>query len=298
MCNIAWSPSHNIEIFSGGDAQAHSNLRMKTTCPAEQSTMYRCEATSLEGFVKQLAVTYVARSKCFFYVTGTVSPRLLPAQHDRRIVEKYDLNISRFTRSRRKRTGIAAVHYLRYQNFWVLLAGYGTHKFFDLNSQSDPTTGERTPQFRDIRKRPLSVWFNWRREWLAYAIGYSGGKARVGIEQKRSYPRLKAHFVEMSTKRSLAWLIDEFYHIPFEPYGPVLRQLHAIKRAVNRARRIAGISGRVPDEAIPARRRRVCVFDGPSVAQWHATHSIPVSRERESHETHEYQEHRELAKAA
>ena len=49
---------------------------------------YRCEATSVAGFVQQLAVAYVGRGY-FFYVTGELPERKDPRAVDRRIIEKY-----------------------------------------------------------------------------------------------------------------------------------------------------------------------------------------------------------------
>ena len=47
--------------------------------------MYRCEATSLAGFVQQIAVSYVANGY-YFYVLGRVpdrkDPRAQPARKD------------------------------------------------------------------------------------------------------------------------------------------------------------------------------------------------------------------------
>ena len=224
---------------------------------------YRCEATSIQGFIKQFAVTYVGRCRCFFYVTGVVSQRLSPAEHDRRMIAKYGLNISRFTRSRRKRAGHAPVHYLRYGDFWVLLCGAGRHKFFELQAGYDRETGQRISQYSDIRQKPAKVWFDWRGERLAYSIAYANGKARVQIERS-SYLQLKAYFLDRATKASVAELIDCFWQVPFEPYGRVIQQLFCIKRAVDRARKTAGLSSPLPNEAIPTRRRPVCVFESQS----------------------------------
>ena len=231
--------------------------------PSRVRQPYRCEATSLQGFIKQLAVTYVGRSRCFFYVTGSVSPRLSPAEHDRRLIDKYSVDISRFTRSRRKRAGIAPVHYLRYGSFWVLLCGKGKHRFFDSHRHFDAGAGDRVPMYRDLRKEPLKVWFDCHGERLAYAISYSNDKARVQIE-RRSYLVLKSYFVDIATKRSTDELIDAFWRIPFEPYGRVIYQLFCIKRAVDRARKVAGLPGPLPNDAIPTRRRPVTVFEQPA----------------------------------
>ena len=235
-----------------------------------KSSRYRCEAKSLEGFIKQLAVTYVGRCHCFFYVTGTVSPRLSPAEHDQRMISKYGLAISRFTRSRRKRAGHAPAHYLRYGEFWVLLCGLGTHAFFDLHTTND-SQGNRVTQFQDVRQTPLKVWFDWRGERLAYSIAYRNGKSRVQIERS-SYLQLKAYFLDRATKSSVDQLVDLFWQVPFEPYGRVIQQLFCIKRAVDKVRKTAGRRSPLPNEVIPTRRRPVRVFETESVAK----HDVPA----------------------
>lgn len=51
---------------------------------------YKWKATTLEGFIQQLAVAYVAR-KYFFYVTGRVPERRSAAEHDERMLAKFDV---------------------------------------------------------------------------------------------------------------------------------------------------------------------------------------------------------------
>ena len=70
-----------------------------------RSPNYKWEATSLEGFIQQLAVAYIAR-RYFFYVSGCVPGRLSTPEHDRRMVKKFDVARSKWSRYRRtKRTG-------------------------------------------------------------------------------------------------------------------------------------------------------------------------------------------------
>src|SRR5438270_14075747 len=90
---------------------------------------YRCEATSLEGFLQQLAVCYVGRGY-WFYVTGFIPPDKDPRSVDRKLIEQYGIEISKWSRARRKRAGIASVQYIRFRQFFVLLATEGKHRFF------------------------------------------------------------------------------------------------------------------------------------------------------------------------
>jgi hypothetical protein len=106
---------------------------------------YRYEATSVEGFVQQLAVAYIAHG-FYFYVTGVVPERKDPAAVDRKLLEKYGVSMSKWTRARRKAEGLANVHYLRFERFWVLIASPGRgHLFFD------------EERFLDVRELPSEM---------------------------------------------------------------------------------------------------------------------------------------------
>src|ERR1017187_9525132 len=113
---------------------------------------YQFVATSVAGFVQQLAVNYVARGY-YFYVTGTIPEGKDPTKTDRKIMEQYGIDISKWARVRRKRAGLANVHYLRHDRFYVIIATHGEHAFFAAEQN----------QIRNIRKQPL--------HFCCYAIG-------------------------------------------------------------------------------------------------------------------------------
>ena len=56
---------------------------------------YRCVATSVAGFVQQLAVSYVAHGY-YFYVKGWIPERKTPARIDEKLVSKYGLDSETF----------------------------------------------------------------------------------------------------------------------------------------------------------------------------------------------------------
>ena len=209
---------------------------------------YRSEATSVEGFVQQIACCYL-RHGYWFYVTGRIPDRKSPEEIDRKLIEKYGIGVSESTRARRKRLGQANLQYLRFERFFVILATHGTHPFYDAEADS----------IRDIRRIPLL--------FEGYSISYRrGGRTRdgkpdpkshahVAIERRR-YLELRDHFLELASHRSADGLALQFYRIPFEPYAPVRRQLLNIHRAVNRARKRSGFAA-VPIEVVPLRRRVV-----------------------------------------
>jgi hypothetical protein len=205
--------------------------------------MYRCHAKSVEGFVQQLAVSYIGHGY-WFYVTGMIPAGKDAEAVDRKLVARYGIDISKWARARRKRGECANVHYLRHGNFFILIATYGQHAFFE---------GE--PNFRDVRRDPI--------RFHGYSIGYRKGadglfhpSVRIHIE---TYRAMKAHFLNMATHRSVEALSREFRSIPFAPYAPIRRQVLNILRAANRERKGAGLEP-VPTAALRLRRKPRKVF--------------------------------------
>ena len=215
---------------------------------------YRAVATSLVGFVQQIACCYL-RHGYWFYVTGNIPARKDPEAIDRKIIAKYGIDVSESTRARRKRAGRANLQYIRFDRLFVIMATKGEHEFFAIESRS----------IHDIRHIPLRVG--------GYCISYRrGGRTRSGerdvkwhahVEiERRRYLELKASLLDKATLRSAESLAMTFYRAPYEPYAPVRRQLLNIWRAVNRARRAANRPP-VPIEVLPLRRRIVRPFDQP-----------------------------------
>jgi hypothetical protein len=208
---------------------------------------YRCEATTVGGFIQQLAVSYIAHGY-FFYVCGFVPKGKDPRALDAKLVDKYEIDISKFSRYRRKNLGQANVQYLRFDRFFVLLATHGYHRFFFPQEE-----GGEGSLVRDVREHPI--------KYASYSVSArrrtgAGGKwvAHVGIEQG-TYRELKGGLLEIATRRGKLSLEREFYSLPFEPYAPVRRQLWAIFKRVNAARHQAGLE--LLDASCLRMRRRV-----------------------------------------
>lgn len=204
-----------------------------------QKDMYRCEATSLEGFVQQLAVSYVGNGY-FFYVTGQIPEGKDAGAVDAKLIARYGVDVSKWSRARKKQAGLANVQYIRFGRFFVLLATHGAHRFFR----------DEAKAIRDARRVPIKVG--------GYAVSYRGGHAHVRIDRE-TYKDLKAHLIELGLHRTAEPLIQELDALPFERYAPVRRQLLNILRAVNRARKTAGFS-RVGYECLRLCRRVVRPF--------------------------------------
>ena len=182
---------------------------------------YRCEATSVAGFVQQLAVSYIGRGY-FFYVCGEIPEKKDPRVVDENITGKYGIAIGKTARARRKASGFANIQYLRFERSFLLLATHGKHPFFDKEGSL----------IRDARKYPI--------KFGGYAVSYRSGHPHVRIEQ-RQYLELKAFFADIAVHRKAEWIAATLSRLPFEPYAPVRMQLHCILREINRRRGLAGI---------------------------------------------------------
>jgi len=190
-----------------------------------------------------LAIAYINHGY-WYYVTGEIPERKDPAKTDQKILEQYDIGISKWARARRKKAGLANLQYLRYQRFFVILATSGKHVFF-----------ENEPNFKDVRKEPI--------KFRGYSIGYGFGQGKwhpsVRIELSR-YKELKAYFEDIATHRSVDNLIKEFQSLRLLGYAPVRWQMFNILRAVNRKRKVTGFE-LVPYEAVHFKRPQVRPFD-------------------------------------
>lgn len=196
--------------------------------------MYRCRAVLLPAFIQQLAVAYVAHGY-WFYVKGWIPPSKDAEVVDRKLIEKYGIDVSKWERVRRKKASLANLHYLRHGRTFVLIATHGQHPFFE----------EEAAQIRDIRRVPFKLG--------GYSVSHRNGHASVRIDQE-TYRRLKVYLIDLALRRSAEHMAEEFRMLQFEPYAPIRRQLLNLLRAVNRARKRAGFDA-VPTECLRLRRK-------------------------------------------
>ena len=206
---------------------------------------YRC-AYSRDSFVRYLVTSLICRGY-WFYVTGIIPEGKDRESIDRKLIRKYDCEISRSARWRRKKNGQASVRYIRCGRFFVLIATKGRHRFFDEESG-----------IHDIRRVPLkfdgySISFRRDGRQSVRADGQLQYRVHVRIEAK-VYRELLAEFEYLATRLSTEALALRMYELPFQGYAPVRRQLHALHRAVNRKRRHAG-RPQIPRECLFLDRR-------------------------------------------
>jgi len=214
----------------------HSHLR-------KGAKPYQYAATSVEGFIQQLAVAYVSRSY-YFYVAGSVPDGADPRAVDRKLISKYGIRVSKYVRARQKKRGEAKVQYLRFGRFFLLLATKGEHRFF-----KDETS------IKDVRRTPI--------RFAGYSVGVGrgrDGKAHASVRiDAIEFQFLKRRFLGMALSTHFEVMAARFGALQFAPYAPVRKQYVRLLRQVNRARRVAGLE-RIPLQVLPLRRRPVRPF--------------------------------------
>ena len=215
-------------------------------------TKYRAEATSVEGFIQQIACCYL-RHGYWFFVQGRITKNKSPESIDKKLIEKYGINVSESTRARRKKAGRANLQYIRHESTFVIMATKGEHRFFQ----------EEAKAIRDIRRVPI--------RYAGYSVSYKpGGRkkdgsrddkwhAHVAIDREQ-YLCLRAWFADRAHRESAKKLALAFYQLPIAPYAPVRRQLLILLREVNRVRKAAG-KKQLPSDILPLRRRVVRPFE-------------------------------------
>ncbi|MFN0060515.1 MAG: hypothetical protein ACKVX7_18815 [Planctomycetota bacterium] len=188
---------------------------------------YRYEVRAVAGFVQQIATCYL-RHGYRYWVAGTIPEGKDPYEVDRKILQKYGIVVSKEERARRKRNGVSNIQYLRHERFFVLLATRGRHEFFKV---------EHAKSFEHHCLRYGGYTISVRR-------GAVDGRmhAHVAIDELE-YRALKRFMAETAAlKWSEDMLRDLFWSSPYLPYAPVRRQMFAVLRAVNRARKSAGLA--------------------------------------------------------
>lgn len=227
--------------------------------------MYRCEAVSIEGFIQQLAVAYLARGY-WFYVAGTIPTEKDPRRTDARILAKYGIGISKYARARRKRSGLANVHYLRHGRFFVLLASHGVHEFFEQEGHG----------LRDAREVPIQAF------GYSVSVGCRRTTAKPVVRvriQREQLEVIRDHFMSIALRWDVGPLVRAISSLPFEPYAPVRRQLGLLVRAINQKRVQAGLE-RLPWSSLRLWRRVASPFAEvtPEVeARWNRVRKVSGS---------------------
>ena len=217
---------------------------------------YRYLATSIEGVVQLIAASYL-RHGYYWYMTGRIPSTKSAATIDEKLIKKYQIGISEWERSHRKKQGFANAHYLRFGDWFIILITEGHHKL-----RTPCILGGELENIRDCRRIPI--------RFCGYSISYRrAGVAVPGEVQPKwhshvridgpTYSAMKSHFQRMAVHRSAENLAKEFKRIEFVGYAPIRRQLLNILRAVNRVRMQSGFE-QLPYSILNLKRTSVKVF--------------------------------------
>lgn len=221
---------------------------------------YRHVTTTREGFIQILASNYLPHGY-WFYVTGRIPEGKDPKAIDEKLLTKYGIELSRQQRAYRKQKGMANLHYVRHDDFFIILATHGRHPFF----------AEEAATVRDIRRYPLHFSgyaltvrkgdFLKRGEGEEHATPDNRYRVRVTINRE-AYRHLRAHLLDLATHRRADVLRWEFWNPPYEPYAPIRKQLLNLLRLVNAKRAAHGYEKLAPD-CIRYQRTIVKPFNPP-----------------------------------
>lgn len=226
---------------------------------------HRYIAASVEGVVQLIAASYL-RHGYYWYVTGQIPPHKSATIVDEKLIEKYQINVSDWERSRRKKAGIANAQYVRFDRWFILMVTEGHHPL----KQTTDKGGEGS-QLKDVRRYPIRIG--------GYSISYrrdGGGRnsqrvieekpakpdaryrAHVRLDEK-TYSSLKARFESLAVHRRAETLLSEFQQLPYARYAPIRRQLLNLARLVNDRRKPHGFDP-IPYTRIGLRRTPVKVY--------------------------------------
>jgi hypothetical protein len=204
--------------------------------------MYTCEATSVTGFIQQLACVYL-RSGYVRAAAGVLPEGKDPTAFDRKQMDRYDLEVlTARRRMQRRRAGFANVQYLRHGRVFVIVATDGAHDLFER---------EEGRIVRNLRCRPLIA--------FGYSLRVANSHVQVRIAD-REYRAFAAAVLERAARDRMPDKIAQLFRaLPFETYAPVRGQLFGLLAAVNMRRKAAGLE-LVPTDVVRVRRRIVRPF--------------------------------------
>jgi hypothetical protein len=202
--------------------------------------IYRYLTTSPGGFIQQLVLH--VRNGFRYYVINTIPRGKDPAAVDQKLLSRYEVALSKKQRWARKLSGLACVHYLRYERTQVLLANS-----LDERSLFCKDHGQHA---RDVSQVPIVT--------QGHAVSFRAEHVSVEID-RNTLAGLYRHF-EHIAHYARSRLIREFVSLPFERYQPVIRQLTSLVRHTNRLRIQAALPP-IPDYCFGRRRRLYRPFD-------------------------------------
>ncbi len=222
---------------------------------------YKYEVTSLTGFLQRVA-THLLPKGYYFFVQGLVPEGKDPTALDDKLLAKYDVAKSEGARRWRKQQGLGNVQYVRFKNFWILMASHGYH----------PIREGEGDNLKDVRRVPIRIGEyslyvkrgNYLKKASAEDQRMPDGRWRVRVLIAREpYRELCAYFLSIACHRRADALSAELYELPYVPYAPVRKQLLKLLRLINAKRQAAGYA-KIPYSVLRFRRPIVKAFELPS----------------------------------
>lgn len=213
--------------------------------------MYPYRFVNIHHFVQRVA-SDIVRHGYIYYVKGYVPEGKNPCEVDSKLLANYDIAISRWVRARRKKKGIASIHYARHQRTFVMFApAKGYTPWFEW---------ERGAGIRNITREPLVV--------SGYSISskYCSSTRRIHVAVRihpNEFRALKEYYLYLAFRLPKERLERELADFPFEPWAGVKQQRWGIIREVNQRRKRAGVP-LVDVRGIPISRRAANLTQSPS----------------------------------
>ena len=221
---------------------------------------YRYIATSRTGFVQQVVSSYVARGYRF-HVSGKVPEGKDPRDIDEKLLDLYDIRKTRSQRYRAKQAGKANLHYIRFQNDWLILATEGKHLLRELEAKNiRDCSRDQAIFFQGYSIRLKAGLYRPYRCRNQKYVAERDNKQRVRVQIARdTFRELKSDFLAVCKKRRPDWLAAKFYNLPYEPYAPIRQQLLTLLFHVNKTLKKSGRQP-VSTKAIRFMRKQVLPF--------------------------------------
>lgn len=180
---------------------------------------YKYLIASRDGVVKYIACNLMPKGY-IFYTTFMIPEDKDPELVDAKIILKYNTHLDKFTRARRKKGGVAAVKYVRWDRLGILLATKGESPFF--TEEGD---------VRNASDNPLVI--------AGYSISVNPQTFKVSVRiHREAMKELKRLVMEWGFKKDRAWWDNWFKRgLPFLPFKGVQDGAYALLRLLNENRK-------------------------------------------------------------
>ena len=226
------------------------------------------------------------------YVDFWIPKHKDPTAVDKKLIAKYNIDISDSARSWRKRNGLARFQYIRHGRFGLLLIAdpYGDQHGDELrvmmpyeklmkviaeygadlyrSNWNITTTGQVLIDFKQEEDKRLKHLYQHAICYGGYEIRYRNGHASVRIDG-RYYGALRTRFLGLAKQPDPTHIQEAFRELRFQPFAPLKSQLWKLIDEINAYRKKNRIGGnKIPYSVVgPSLRRQtgplVVLSDGP-----------------------------------